>query len=207
VLVRASDVAVLPQALTPDRAAALPVNGLTARQSLDWLKLSAGERMLLTNGAGGTGALALQLAVAAGVIVTATASPRSFERLRQLGADQVVDYHSETWTSDLDGVFDAALATAPGTAVDAARVVRPGGRLCSITSDAPSATEQLATTDIYVQPDANTLALLATQLRDGLLDLPVEVVPLEDGPAAFDRSTTGRTGGTKIVLDVSGPHA
>jgi NADPH:quinone reductase-like Zn-dependent oxidoreductase len=163
--------------------------------------LSAGARLLVTNGAGATGALALQLAVAVGVEVTATASPHSFERLRRLGAERVVDYHSPTWTDQL-GDFDAALATAPGTAADAARLIRTGGRLCSITSDAPAATEQLVTTDLYVQPDATALAVLATQLRDGVIDLPVEVVPLEGGPAAFDRSSRGRTGGTKIVLRI-----
>ncbi|MFD0442937.1 alcohol dehydrogenase catalytic domain-containing protein [Streptomyces indonesiensis] len=75
VLLRAADAAPLPEGLDPARAAALPINGLTACQALDWLDLSSGMRLLVTNGAGVTGALVLQLAVAAGVHVTATASP------------------------------------------------------------------------------------------------------------------------------------
>jgi NADPH:quinone reductase-like Zn-dependent oxidoreductase len=205
VLLRAADAAPLPEGLAPERAAALPVNGLTARQALDRLDLSSGKRLLVTNGAGATGVLALQLAVAAGVRVTATASSRSFERLRRLGAADVVDYHVPTWPQELGRAFDAALAAAPGTAAAAAELVRPGGRLCSLTSDAPASTAELTSADLYVRPDAEALAVLAAQLRDGALDLPTEVLPLDEGPAAFDRSSRGLTGGTKLVLRVTHP--
>ncbi|MCQ8835258.1 NADP-dependent oxidoreductase [Streptomyces malaysiensis] len=205
VLLRAADAAPLPEGLDPARAAALPVNGLTACQALDWLNLSSGMHLLVTNGAGVTGALVLQLAVAGGVQVTATASPRSFDRLRRLGATDVIDYHRPAWPREVGRVFDAALTAAPGTAATAAEIVRPGGRLCSITSDAPAASAELASTDLYVRPDAETLAVLADQLRDGVLDLPTEVLPLDEGPGAFDRSSRGLTGGTKLVLRVTGP--
>lgn len=203
-LLLAAHAAPVPENLDIAQAAGLPVNGLTAYQGLGELQLSRGDRLLVTNGAGATGALAVQLAVAAGAQVTATASPRSFERLRQLGAAEVVDYHSATWPGQLGRTFDAALATAPGTAAVAADLIRPGGRLCSITSDAPSPTAELTTTNLYVQPDAQTLVLLATRLRDGALDLPVKALPLDDGPAAFQCATHGQTGGAKLVLRVSG---
>jgi NADPH:quinone reductase-like Zn-dependent oxidoreductase len=211
-LLLAVHAAPLPEHLAPAQAAALPVNGLTAYQGLAELQLSRGDRLLVTNGAGATGALAVQLAVAAGAHVTATASPRSFERLRQLGAAEVVDYHSPAWPGQFGRTFDAALTTAPGTAAVAADLVRSGGRLCSITSDAPSSTAELATTNLYVQPDAEALALLATRLRDGALDLLVEALPLDAGPVAFERSAHGQTGGAKLVLRITGdeptpPHA
>jgi NADPH:quinone reductase-like Zn-dependent oxidoreductase len=205
VLLPAAHVTLVPEGLAPERAAALPVNGLTAQQSLEWLGLSRGDRLLVTNGAGMTGSLAVQLAVAAGVEVTATASPSAFERVRSLGATDVVDYHSSSWARDLGRSFDAVLAAAPGTAVMAAEVVRPGGRLCCITSDAPSSTGELTTTDLYVQPDAGSLQVLAARLLDGSLDLPTEVLSLDEGPEAFERATHGRTGGAKLVLRVTGP--
>jgi NADPH:quinone reductase-like Zn-dependent oxidoreductase len=52
-----------------------------------------GERLLITNGAGNTGSLAIQLAAAVGVELTATASAVATDRLRGLAAAQVVDYH------------------------------------------------------------------------------------------------------------------
>ena len=203
-LLMAADAAPVPENLDVARAAALPVNGLTAYQALDALLLTRGSRLLVTNGGGATGALAVQLAVAAGAQVTATASPRSFERLRQLGAAEVVDYRSTAWRGELGRTFDAALAAAPGTAAVAADLVRSGGRLCSITSDAPPSTAELTTVNLYVRPDAQTLALLATRLRDGALDLPVAVLPLDEGPAAFQRAARGETGGAKLVLRPGG---
>src|SRR5262249_3606884 len=96
--------------------------------------------------------------------------------------------------------FDAALATAPGTAAVAADLVRADGRLCSITSDAPPSTAELTTTNLYVQPDAAALAALAAQLRDGALELLTEELPLDQGPEAFERSAHGQAGGAKLVL-------
>lgn len=202
VLLTAAHAARVPADLPLEWAAALPVAGLTARQALDQLNLSRGERLLVTNGAGTTGAIAVQLAVAAGVHVTATASPHSFDRLRRLGVSEVVDYHSPAWPQQLGRTFDAVLATASGTAAIAADTVRHGGRLCSITSDAPRSTAELTTADLYVQPDAPALALLASALLEGALELPVETLPLAEGSEAFHRSSRGLTGGTKLVLRV-----
>jgi NADPH:quinone reductase-like Zn-dependent oxidoreductase len=207
VLLLAAHAAPVPEGLPLERAAALPVNGLTAYQALDVLRLSRGERLLVTNGAGATGALAVQLAVAAGAHVTATASPRSFDRLRRLGVAEVVDYHDPAWPGQFGRTFDAALATAPGTAAAAAELVRSGGRLCSITSDAPAPTAELTTANLYVSPDAKALAFLAARLLDGTLDQPTQTLPLDEGPAAFDRSVHGRTGGSKLVLRVAGSAA
>jgi len=86
VLLTAAHVALRPAALDPVAAAALPVGGLTARQALDGLALKAGDRLLITGGAGGTGVLLVQLAARAGLHVTATASPTSATGLRGFGA-------------------------------------------------------------------------------------------------------------------------
>src|SRR4051794_12616210 len=93
VLINADHAAVCPPGLDAAHAAALPVNGLTALQALEKLDLSRGQRLLITNGGGGTGALAVQLAAAQGIEVTATASATAVERLLGLGAREVVDYH------------------------------------------------------------------------------------------------------------------
>jgi NADPH:quinone reductase-like Zn-dependent oxidoreductase len=200
VLLTAAHAAPCPSGLQPVEAAALPVNGLTAWQALAMLGLGRGQRLLVTNGAGNTGSLAVQLAAAVGVEVTATASASATDRLHGLGAAQVVDYHDPNWPDQVRGRFDAALTAASGTATVALPLVRDGGRLCSLTSDAPAPQRGITSTNLYVQPNAAQLARLAEQLSEGTLRLAPEPVPLSEGPAAVTRVAAGRTGGRKIVL-------
>lgn len=199
VLLTAADVAPRPAALNAAAAAALPVGGLTAEQALDALALRAGDRLLITGGAGGTGILAVQLAARAGLRVTATASPSSAARLGRFGAEQVVDYHDPDALASVEP-FDAALVAAIGTAAGALRVVRDGGALCSLTSDAPPGERGIRTTDVYVRPDGAALTRLAVLAAEGALTVDPEVLPLEAAGGALRRVVAGRTGGRKLVL-------
>ena len=79
-------------------------------------------------------------------------------------------------------------------------LVRDGGRLCSITSDAPPPQRGITSTNLYVRPDAAQLAQLARRLSQGTLHLTPQPLPLNDGPAAYTRAAAGRAGGKKIVL-------
>jgi NADPH:quinone reductase-like Zn-dependent oxidoreductase len=200
VLLTAAHVARRPAGLGAVPAAALPVGGLTARQALDALGVQLGERLVVTGGAGATGALVVQLAARAGVEVTATASPTSADRLRRLGATDVVDYHRPDWPARAGGPFDAALIAAAGTGAAAIGLVRDGGRLCSLTSDAPPAERGIRSADLYVAPDAAQLAGLAELVAAGDLQLNPEPVALPDAPAAFARVMAGTTGGAKLVI-------
>jgi NADPH:quinone reductase-like Zn-dependent oxidoreductase len=200
VLITAAHATACPSGLDPVEAAALPVNGLTAWQALAMLGLGRGQRLLVTNAGGATGSLAVQLAAAMGVEVTASASASAADRVRGLGAVQVVDYHDPNWPDQVRGRFDGALTAAIGTAAAALPLVRDGGRLCSLTSDAPPPQRGITSTDLYVRPDAAQLALLAEQVGDGTLHQAPEPVPLSEGPAAFTRVAAGRAGGRKIVL-------
>jgi NADPH:quinone reductase-like Zn-dependent oxidoreductase len=200
VLLTAAHTAPYPPGLQPVEAAALPVGGLTAQQALAMLGVGRGQRLLVTNGAGNTGSLAIQLAAAMGVEVTATASASASDRLRGLGAAQVVDYHDRNWPDQVRGRFDGALTAASGTAAAALPLVRDGGRLCSLTSDAPPSLRAITSTNLYVRPDATQLARLAQRLGEARLRLMPEPVPLREGPAALTRVAAGRAGGRKIVL-------
>ncbi|MEU9446450.1 NADP-dependent oxidoreductase [Streptomyces sp. NPDC048304] len=200
VLINADHTAACPPGLDAVHAAALPVNGLTALQSLEKLDLNRGQRLLITNGGGATGALAIQLAAAKGIEVTATASAAAAEHLLGLGAMEVVDYHDPNWPATVRGGFDAALTIATGTADAALPLVRDGGRLCSLTSEAPAEERGITSWDLYVEPNAAQLVQLAEQAAAGTLKLAPQPLPLSQGPAAFDRVVTGRAGGKKIVL-------
>jgi NADPH:quinone reductase-like Zn-dependent oxidoreductase len=200
VLITAAHAAACPRGLDPVLAGALPVSGLTALQALEMLGLGRGQRLLVTNGGGATGSLAVQLAAATGVEVTATASASAAGRLRGLGAAQVIDYRDPDWPGQVRAGFDGALIAAAGTAEAALPLVRDGGRLCSLTSDAPAGERGVASANLYVRPDAAQLAELARRVGEGTLQLAPEVHPLREGPAAFTRVAAGRAGGRKLVL-------
>src|SRR4051794_18725796 len=160
-LVIAAHLARRPDTLDPVLAGGLPVAGLTARQALDQLAVSTGTRLLITGASGSTGTIALQLAVQYGALVTATAADRHADQLRELGAEQIVDSHAADWVAHLARGFDAVLVAARGTAAAAIGLLREGGRLCSITSDAPAAERNIISTNLYVRPDAGQLKQLA----------------------------------------------
>lgn len=200
VLITAANAALAPEGLDPVLAGALPVAGLTAYQSLEALGLERGQRLLITNGGGATGVLAMQIAAAQGIEVTVTASASAAERLRSLGAVEVVDYHHADWASQVRGGFDGVLIAAVGTAQAALPLVKDGGRLVSLTSDAPAVERGISSTDLYVRPDGAQLAHLAEAVAAGKLKQMVEALPLSEGPAAFARVSSGKAGGKKIVL-------
>ena len=202
-LVKAAHLAQRPATLDPVLAGGLPVAGLTARQALDELAVSAGTRLLIAGASGSTGTLALQLAVHDGATVVATAAARHVERLRGLGAEQIVDSHAADWAVHLTRDFDAVLIAALGTAAAAMSLLRDGGRLCSITSDAPEGERDIVSTDLYVRPDAGQLSRLAVEAAEGRLTLDTRAVRLQDAPPIAQQVTTTGSGTTKYVLTPS----
>src|SRR5437764_6800836 len=95
VAVRAADLAPKPRTLDHVHAAAVPLSALTAWQSLFLhAGLAAGQRVLIHGAAGGVGAFAAQLARWRGAHVSATASARHHEFLRELGVQTVIDYRT-----------------------------------------------------------------------------------------------------------------
>jgi NADPH:quinone reductase-like Zn-dependent oxidoreductase len=203
VVVKAAHVACCPAALDPVLAGGLPVAGLTARQALDRLEVTAGTRLLITGASGPTGTIALQLAAHRGATVVATAAARHASRLHQLGTEQVIDSHSHGWAERLGRRVDAALVAAGGTAVAAMTAVRDGGRLCSITSDAPPGARGIDSSDLYVRPDGDQLYQLAADAAHGHFTYPAQPVRLEDAPAIAQRVTAGQSGGIKYVVTPS----
>ncbi len=93
-------VAAKPQAISFEDAAALPIAALTALQALrDVAKVQAGNKVLVNGASGGVGTYAVQIAKALGADVTAVCSTNNVEQARALGADRVIDYTKEDFTS------------------------------------------------------------------------------------------------------------
>jgi NADPH:quinone reductase-like Zn-dependent oxidoreductase len=126
-----------PEALSHINAAALALTGLTAIDAVEHtLKLKRGETILIQGGAGGVASFAIQLAKYLGARVITTTSAANVDYVRDLGADEVIDYNAQNFTRVVSGC-DAVFDTVGG---DVARqsfaVLKPGGRAAFIASGA-----------------------------------------------------------------------
>jgi NADPH:quinone reductase-like Zn-dependent oxidoreductase len=196
----------MPRELSFEEAAALPLAGLTAHQSLEILGLRGGETLFLTGGAGGVGHLATQLAVARGATVLATASPGNHAFLRELGAEPF-DYHDpevlarvRARTEELGA--DAAFDLFGGEGREQAFAsLRLGGRLVSVASPPPEPREGAEVHYAFVRPSGYDLGEHVNPLvHDGRLRPRIAAsFPLEAAPAAHERLEEGHVAG-KLVL-------
>ena len=195
-------VALKSPALSWDEAGGLPLTGLTALQTLDRLVVSASDTVLVHGGAGGVGALAVQIAKARGARVIATASPSNHDFLSDLGATPVE--YGEGSVERIraiapDGV-DVVADFVGGVRDVTMAVLAPGGRHASI---ADSTVLETGGAWFWVRPSSEGLAELGRMADAGQLHVPVaDVLPLEELPAAFARSREGHVRG-KLVIAVS----
>jgi NADPH:quinone reductase-like Zn-dependent oxidoreductase len=201
--------ALKPANLDHVHAAALPLAGLTAWQSLvDIARLCAEQRILIHAGGGGVGHLAIQIARIRGAYVIATANTTKHNFVRQLGADEVVDYRAVDFAEvvhDVDVVFDLVGGDYGERSL---RTLRPGGLL--VTAVDRANTQLAAATraagkrfaGVTVEPDHRDLEELCRLVEEGLLQPHVEhVLPLQQAAAAHALSERGGVKG-KIVLEV-----
>jgi NADPH:quinone reductase-like Zn-dependent oxidoreductase len=124
------DTVPLPDSMSFEQGAAVPVNYATAWAGLQgYGSLRAGEQVLVHAAAGGVGIAAIQLAKAAGAIVHGTASPGKHARLAELGVDKAIDYRRDDWWKGL-GPYDMVLDGLGGKSLKRSfALLRPGGRL------------------------------------------------------------------------------
>lgn len=198
-----------PAELPVEAAAGLGLAGLTAWQALfDKGNLKASQRVVILAGAGGVGHLAIQLAKWAGAQVITTASAANHDFLTALGADVVIDYHTQKITDhakDVDLVIDGIGGQ---VGIEALACVKPGGTLVTL----PSATkdEVIAAGDaikvndepIRVEPNSDQLGQLAGLYAEKKLCLNLaNTYPLAQVGNAFDESKTGKVKG-KLVLTI-----
>jgi NADPH:quinone reductase-like Zn-dependent oxidoreductase len=202
----AADVAVVPDAVPFEVAAALPVPALTADQTLRGALGAGPGATVLVNGAGGvTGMLLVALARHLGAEVIATAGAHSAARVTAAGATHVVDRRSPDWPGEVRALtgrrgVDFAANAAPGGAARALGAVRDGGRLATITSDPPRAERGVGVAQVYVAPDGPRLARLGELLAAGTISVTAcAPVPLEHAADALASLRLGTTGQAVVL--------
>lgn len=200
-----------PRGITHVQAAALPLAALTAWQALvDTAGLRSGQRVLIHAAAGGVGHLAVQIAKARGAYVIGTASAGKHDLLRELGADELIDYRTTDFAEAVRDV-DVVLDTMGGDHGERSlATMRPGGVIVSIVLSVldaglvdKAAALGMRAEDILVEPDQAALKAITALVEAGKLHAELDtVLPLSEVAKAHERGETGRTTG-KIVLDVA----
>ena len=203
----------VPDNLSFEEAAAVPLAALTAWQALvDTAEVQPGQTVVVTAAGGGVGHFAVQFAHHLGANVIAVASERHREWLTAHGAARVIDYTSvrfEQHIRDADVVIELVGDDVHATTTRSVDVLRPGGLLVAVPAGVPEASFAAAeaagvrATRFLVEPDGHGLAQIADLLERGDVEVVVdEVFALEDAAAAHEKIETGRTRG-KLVLRVT----
>ncbi|MFC7400743.1 NADP-dependent oxidoreductase [Citricoccus sp. GCM10030269] len=206
VAVPADSVVAAPRDTSHAEASTLPMNGLTARRSLDMLGLEPGSTLVVTGAAGAMGGYAVQLAKADGLFVIADAAEKDETLVSDLGADVVLrrgegfaERVRERYPDGADAAIDAALlldAVAPA--------VKDGGTIITLRGQEGTPERDVVFRPVFVAEYATEhekLDTLRRQAEDGTVTLRVaEVLPKEQAPEAHRRLDAGGVRG-RLVLE------
>lgn len=205
----AAMVAKKPGSLSYAEAASVPVVAVTAWQALfDHARLEAGQTVVIHGAAGNVGAYAVQLARRAGLRIVATAGAKDIAYVQSLGADTILDYHTQRFedaAKDVDAVIDLVGGETQTRSFD---VLRRGGKLISAVSepDQQRAKQHGVTASFFlVEVTAGRLRTIAELIDRGELKTCIgAVLPLakaRDAHLMLDGGAPSPRG--KIVLDVA----
>ncbi|WP_392507706.1 NADP-dependent oxidoreductase [Naumannella halotolerans] len=203
VAVPAESLALKPKSLDFTEAGAVPLAGLTALKALQRTDISpdgSGRTVLIHGGSGGVGSFGVQIAVAAGAWVIATASEPNHEYLRELGAEPVTygDGLADRVRELAPGGVDAVTDFVGGVVDTTLAVLAPGGKHVSIAD--PTVVEHGGEW-LWVRPNAAGLTELAELADAGRLTVEIAgTYPLDQVGAAFDASRSSRTRGKLVII-------
>jgi NADPH2:quinone reductase len=206
IVLGARAVARAPKGTTHVEACTLPMNGLTARQSLDLLALSPGRTLAVTGAAGAYGGYVIQLAKAEGLTVIADASEADRQLVSSLGADIVVRRGDDVAARIREHFPDGVDGLADG-AVQNERVipaVRDGGAFTAVRGFAGQPQRDIRFTQTWVRKydcEYEKLDRLRQQAEAGILTLRVAgTYPPERAGEAHRRLEAGGTRGRLVIV-------
>jgi NADPH:quinone reductase-like Zn-dependent oxidoreductase len=195
-----------PASIDHVQAASVPLVGLTAWQALhEQGAVRGGQRVLVLAATGGVGGFAVQFARAAGAHVIASASAKNADYIRGLGANEVLDYRTDS-AAHHAGSIDLVVDLAGGDAgIRALELLKPDGALVAVAAPSEALKERgekLKRRVLAMQgrPNGAQLSQIASLIDAGKVTTTVAAVfPLAEAGAAQELSKLGHTRG-KIVL-------
>ena len=195
-----------PGNITHQQAASVPVSGLAAWYALTKLAdVQPGQHVFIQAGAGGVGHFAVQIAVAKGATVSTTASPRNHAFLEELGAETVIDYHTQRFEEVVEEA-DVVLEMIGGEVLERSYgVVKPGGIIVTLNQQVDhDRLEELGIRGVFASTPTNAeiLTELAELIEAGQVVPHVsKVFPLSETIEALELNEAGHTRG-KIAIEV-----
>ncbi|MBV9842749.1 MAG: zinc-binding dehydrogenase [Sphingomonadaceae bacterium] len=209
VVVDDDSAAVVPAEVPLDRAAVIPMSGLTAQLAIDRIGALAGKSIAISGAAGAVGGFATELAVLAGAEVIAIVDPAYEERVRRLGATHVVargaDSAGEVRRIKPDGADALIDAAVVGTALLPA--VKDGGRVMLVRDNVVSSERGIAVEHVSVgdyRHERSKLERLLWLAATGRLTPVVARLLPPERAAEGHRALAGGGLGGRIVLDFTG---
>ena len=230
-VVQQSSLALKPQNISMEQAAALPLVGLTSWQALvEIAKVKAGQKVLIHAGSGGVGSIAIQLAKHLGATVATTTSEKNIPWVKALGADTIIDYKTTDFEQELKD-YDVVLDTQGGKTLEKSlNILKRGGRLISISgppdknfAEAIKANwflkcvipllswsirhkakkRDISYSFLFMQPNGQQLSEISKLVESGKINPVVDkTYTFSEIKDAFHYVNTGRAKG-KIVLKIS----
>jgi alcohol dehydrogenase len=207
-LANADTIAHKPKTLSHEEAAGLPLVGVSAWQALvETIGLSKSQKILIHGGAGGIGSIAIQLAKYLGAYVATTVSTNDKEFVKELGADEVIDYKTQTFEDllphDYDGVFDTVGSE---TYTRSFKVLKRGGIIVSMLEQPNQ--ELMDRSGVkavhqFTQINQERLTKLAQWVDQNNIRVNIDrTFPLDEAGKALDYQRDVHPRG-KVVLQVS----
>jgi len=162
IAIDAADVAPKPTSLSFEEAAAVPLVALAAWQALvDVAHVQPGQKVLVHAGAGGLGSTVIQVAKHLGAHVATTVHTKDVDKVRALGADEVIDYTAQDFSEVLSG-YDVVLdSLGPASLDKSLTVLAPGGLAISVVGPPDSAFASQLHQPLF----APVMALLSRKVR------------------------------------------
>ncbi|UKT64489.1 NADP-dependent oxidoreductase [Pedobacter mucosus] len=210
---KANQFALKPKNITFNEAAGVPLAALVAWAGLFELgELKAGQQVFIQGASGGIGSFAVQFAKSKGAFVIASASTGNVDFLKQIGADEVIDYKTQNFNEllrEIDLVFDASSLRDNNERLKAISVLKNGGIFVSVNVDFPfneKVNEALAKRNIKGKMVAGqkheNLAEIAKLIEEGKVTVIVsKVYPIAQVAEAHEESIKGHVRG-KLVLEI-----
>lgn len=207
ICVAESELSRVPDSVTLEAAAALPVAGQTAAQALNQAQVKEGDCVLILAGAGGVGHLAVQIALAAKAEVYTTCSEDNLDYLATLGA-HAINYNFAPVSQRLEKIDVLIDLVGGDAALDALKCLSDNARVVTV----PTITAELIcekakllgfeASGILVDPNPEQLDTMLYMVSVGLLKIEIfQVYPLTEADKAHQQIETGHTRG-KVLLDM-----
>ncbi|MFA6017071.1 MAG: NADP-dependent oxidoreductase [Patescibacteria group bacterium] len=200
------NIALKPKNINFLKAASLPLVGSSAIQTLeDSIKLKTGQKILIHGAAGGIGSIAVQIAKSIGAYVAVTVSEKDKDFVKQLGADEIIDFKNQKFEEILKD-YDAVYDTIGGEVADKSFLVLKRGGVIASMKGQPNEelTKQYQVTGIAINTMTNSqhLQRLAKLVEDGIVKPHVDrIFDLDQIKEAFIYKNYSHPRG-KIVIKI-----